>query len=1597
MPVSLTSSESGDDVPPVIFAGAARRRQRRTVGRRRCRRSYNEQPSSIAEDSAEDPHVCSFANPRRHRRVSQASLTTTRKPRVGSGPLAKLTKQISDLEAALAHASAKEDALSLSLNDMQEQLAQKNRNLEDSHRFASTMEHEYRCLKRHFRDLMESSLPSATEAKDEMPVIPIDGLEGVAIPDPARGGEELLSSPRAADWENRRRRRSSTSSNVRIFETEELISSLRGTNGYAQQLLKRNSILEQRCNELENLRDVQIREMHDALQLCRTEQTAAVAAAERYRVDAAEGRHRIADLHSELQFLHEALGSRDARVSELTKLQETVASKQEALDRALAEAGCASAEWAAEKQHLCRRIEVHEKLLASREAASSFDDVAAEQVRLLEEKLAATQQTAQSTLSKFEQTTESMKVEIRQLSCQIESETQARCDEQFRCRALETSLEAARQQLDSVRSELSACREELATSAQERMEAENLRAEVDLLRERCEARRAQIARHVEAVRISSEKYAELAERNGVLEQLVQRQQLENGDLVTDGVKINSRLHCQADNYRNKYEAAYSELQSLRVQVAEHAELLRKAVEQERVQRDRESLQLREEFGLQRGALARNADKEVGRLRAEHMQEVTTLRKTKDAQLESVVAQYETCLAELKIAHNNQVRELRAARERDVSKMRDEVGKRVGEAVAVWSERLAEEKNQKQKEIEAVTSSYQSNFLNEMKKKAEEIAQLRRELDGKNNEMERLRLLADRQVQDVQLQLERETARLAQEVQNAANAAVAAERGRGEVALIAAQEDHAQAVKTLQDAHNETTQLLKCKLSVVSEKLECAGAEVAQLVATVESREAALAAVRDEAAAAVEMAEAQTRKEQAAALKETQSLSAKLAEATTTIQKLRSSGNVDEIDRLNKKIAELVKENAEWNERVKGEISLLQCQLQRETERANALLSETQFVSSVMKRNVELEEAAARETNDYEVFMKKQADRLADVEKQKVQMEGRISLLVGENEKLKTEIEIKTLSISSLTEKLAQINTGLQRTAVLEERVSALSSETATLRASMPGDDESGNKLKEAQQALLNSNALCHRLEQEMLEMRDAVEGASKKTLELEQATLRLHAQEEFFEIMTASMKKKEELIVDLQHQLSSFDSPQSLSFEMRSEYESRIEKLHKKCQELADLQLAVEQERRSLGHRMELSQQTLARQVVLKEEQLRLLLEANRRSEICFARNVELEERLLRLTAELERLRRESARARDGQEASLVERNAEWSNEVSLREGYLRKELDALSHDLLLKDGEIRLLQARSREMKAKHQQETDELTSRLQLAAMEQSINPTGESKSLQLMIDRISELQEEAKLMREARDAQICRLKAENVALRSKMEGDEEGVPLAGPEAGGSLFLETRIETLQLERDALRCRVAELVEALRSCSLIDVEEVAELRRRNNDLRAQMEELNHVLAQQQKALDAVSRHANEAMQHNGSLQELASSLDLHAYSEHIFENILKRNIELEELLNDLRAQNEKERQVSKLTSVSIVGLAQHQPYKNSSQVSISPATTASTCGAGTESPAPSDAAFSLYAAMQPSASGQRRKRQRTSAHSTRSKTASLPADAKPL
>lgn len=130
------------------------------------------------------------------------------------------------------------------------------------------------------------------------------------------------------------------------------------------------------------------------------------------------------------------------------------------------------------------------------------------------------------------------------------------------------------------------------------------------------------------------------------------------------------------------------------------------------------------------------------------------------------------------------------------------------------------------------------------------------------------------------------------------------------------------------------------------------------------------------------------------------------------------------------------------------------------------------------------------------------------------------------------------------------------------------------------------------------------------------------------------------------------------------------------------------------------------------------------------------------------------------------------------------------------------------------------------------------------------------------------------------------------------------------------------------MRLRVSELVEALRASSSVEISEVDELRQRNSDLQTTVDRLSEIVGEQERTLDIVNRHADEALRQNTTLRELTEKLDLNLggkrglapqlknleyffnsrifllVDNHVLENILKRNLELESLLQELQQNN---------------------------------------------------------------------------------------------
>lgn len=1516
---------------------------------------------------------------------------------------AKLKNQVAELEAALDHSKAKENALKQNLNDLREQVLNKNRRLEERQKVIETLEQEHRSMKKHFRELMESTLDSSgtnsqqdnddyeedAEMMDEVnrqnneqndltknpPTTTVtttmtttsatdsctkrqstkkqvDNDTDVLMDNPSESSSSnrplecsqlntpqpgsissnrtstLLTSFRHETNTRTRRTRSVPPTQrknerdqdlrSRLREAEELLETLRGTNGYAQQVLKRNSVLEKRCDELENLRDCQLREVYDDLQRCRVEQIEASTAAERFRNEAAGARQHLADLHSELQKLHEKMRRHQDAALELVEVTEALADAKEALVVRTAEAQRAGAEWEAEKQHLLRNIDLYKKLLAARGEDSREDSTALrERNAQLEEVLATTREQSAIKIRGLETELQELKNEVRALTSKADLEKRSLEDQTAQNRELEESIEHLRQQLEAFRSEADRARHDVAKLSGKSMEVEELKNQLKVERDRVASQNSQIACHLESIKDSNQRFADLVERNNVFDKLLQKQQKEKENLVTESMKTNSKLYGQAENYRKKWEASSMEVQSLKKQLEDFTEKLRLAVEREKVEKDREVRQLKDESTAYRLAIHRNADGELTKLRAQHSQEMSDLRKLKDSKLESVVKQYENYLTELKCAHERHVRDLQTGKDKDAVRAKEDISRRITETQAVWKDRITEERNRHEKEILTLTASYQNNLQNELKKKNEEIETMKRNLDTQKAEMERISLMSERRIQNEKLQREQLSARIATEARDVATIAVDEEKERGRAALLAAQGEHAKAITTLENAHAQMAEALNRKIAITNEELNGRTAENEKLMGAIASRDAALNAARSEIAKAVENAEYERKREAAAAMKEQEALEAQLVEARQIAQQLREGMNsAEEIDRLNERIQTLLMNNTELENRLKSERNLMKSQLHTKEERLQTLLAENSHTREILKRNSELEETSAKEKKEIEGLLQQQRERAAALEAEIARLTEGVAQLGYDKSQMKSDIDDKQRIIDRLSKRLEGIADRVARQSELEERIKSLVAEAANLRLQLKPSRGSSDyeseanrryreRIRELGQELNDSNDKCKRLEDEIINMKNSVEEASKLTLELQHIKSRLESQDELVDMLKHRAAKKDELIDDLKVQLTSLLENRS-SDSTDGEHEKKLEELSRKCQDLKDLQQTFEQERRSLEHRMELDRQVLTQKIDQKDRQLELLMETNKRAELCFARNVELEEMLFGLRKELDLLRREQENAHSSTEenSSTTIMNSTLQTST-IREEKLRQELDSLRSDLMQKDGEIRLLQSRNREMKSRHGQELEELSSRLKFASLENAFDSSvnGENDLIQSLIDKVSQLQEETRRLRKGRDAQLITLQAENESLRaaasnvtparSKNDGD-----------GNATFLESQIDTLEIERDALRLRVSELVEALRASSSVEISEVDELRQRNSDLQTTVDRLSEIVGEQERTLDIVNRHADEALRQNTTLRELTEKLDLNLGDNHVLENILKRNLELESLLQELQQNN---------------------------------------------------------------------------------------------
>lgn len=91
---------------------------------------------------------------------------------------------------------------------------------------------------------------------------------------------------------------------------------------------------------------------------------------------------------------------------------------------------------------------------------------------------------------------------------------------------LEESHQQLQAQINSLQTELERCRKEAAQLSNKSIEVEELRSQLGVERERSAAQSVEIARYLDNIKESNQKFVDLVERNAVLDKLLQRQQEE---------------------------------------------------------------------------------------------------------------------------------------------------------------------------------------------------------------------------------------------------------------------------------------------------------------------------------------------------------------------------------------------------------------------------------------------------------------------------------------------------------------------------------------------------------------------------------------------------------------------------------------------------------------------------------------------------------------------------------------------------------------------------------------------------------------------------------------------------------------------------------------------------------------------------------------------------------------------------------------------------------------------------------------------------------------------------------------------------------------
>lgn len=285
-----------------------------------------------------------------------------------------LLAQIAELEAALTHSKARETLVSQSCTKLREELTNKDARLEEREALLETLEQEHRRVKASFRELMDATLNTSVQETSDLENTAeceqsVNSLECSGITQETGCNEANVTTPVSARTEKRRswfsvftgtqEPRNSTASEAvgdetvelrqQLLQAQELVETLRGTNSYVQKVLQRNSELEQRCTQLEEGHDERIRELHEELSRARRDRSNAEALVARLNGDLEQSKEQMGTLHRELREMHEKQRLHRVLMHELQDAKEEIESLRDALAAEKTEAQKAAMEWEQEK------------------------------------------------------------------------------------------------------------------------------------------------------------------------------------------------------------------------------------------------------------------------------------------------------------------------------------------------------------------------------------------------------------------------------------------------------------------------------------------------------------------------------------------------------------------------------------------------------------------------------------------------------------------------------------------------------------------------------------------------------------------------------------------------------------------------------------------------------------------------------------------------------------------------------------------------------------------------------------------------------------------------------------------------------------------------------------------------------------------------------------------------------------------------------------------------------------------------------------------------------------------------------------------------